>query len=47
MNLAGWIIMLSACGGITGLLIWCIHKVFSTPESYKHLHTQIDIDPQD
>jgi hypothetical protein len=47
MTLAGWIIMLLACGSITGLLIGCIRKVISTPESYDHLHAQTDIDPHD
>ena len=47
MSLAGWIIMLSACGSITGLMIWCIRKVVSTPESYEHLHAQTDIDTHD
>ncbi len=47
MTLAGWAVMALAILGMTGLLVWCIHKVVSTPESYKHLHAQTDIDPHD
>jgi hypothetical protein len=47
MSIAGWIIMLAACGGITGLLAWCIFKVVSTPGASEHIHAQTDIDPGD
>ena len=43
MTIAGWIVMLFSVIGMTGLLAWCIYKVFSTPESTEHLHTQVDI----
>ena len=47
MTPAGWITMILACGGITGLLLWCIWKVVVTPEAPKHLHAQGDIDTRD
>ena len=47
MTPAGWIIMIGACTGFTGLLVWCIHKVVVTPEAPEHLHAQPDIDTRD
>jgi hypothetical protein len=47
MTPAGWIIMFLACGGITGLLLWCIHKVVSEQEAPDKLHSQVDIDTRD
>jgi hypothetical protein len=47
MTVAGWVVMFLACAGMIGLLLWCIHKVVTTPESYEHLHSQKDIDTGD
>jgi len=47
MTLGGWIMMVSAVGSVTGLLAWCLHKVFTTPGSEKHLHSQADIETPD
>jgi hypothetical protein len=47
MTAAGWIIMIAAVGGISGLLSWAVHKVVSNPKSSEHLHAQTDIDPHD
>ena len=47
MTIAGWIIMLSACGGIVALLSWCIRKVVATPAAAEHLHSHADIDTHD
>jgi hypothetical protein len=47
MTAAGWIVMLAATGGMTGLLAWCIVKVLRTPGAPEHLHSQVDIDPGD
>jgi len=47
MTAAGWIIMILAVAGITGLLAWCVYRVVSTPGSSEHLHAQSDIDPGD
>ncbi|MCB1069636.1 MAG: hypothetical protein H7A43_09695 [Verrucomicrobia bacterium] len=44
MTTAGWIIMIGAISGMTGLLSWCIYKVFSTPGSAEHVHSPVDID---
>ena len=47
MTPAGWILMFAAVLGITGLLIWCVHKVVATPGSETHLHSQADMHPPD
>jgi hypothetical protein len=47
MNLGGWITMIAAVGGMTGLLVWCVYKVVATPGSAEHLHSQADIEPRD
>jgi hypothetical protein len=47
MTAGGWIMMLLAIGGMTGLLVWCVWKVVSTPGSTEHLHSPVDIDPHD
>jgi hypothetical protein len=39
--------MILACAGFTGLLLWCIRKVVTTPGASKHLHAQTDIDSHD
>lgn len=47
MTPAGWIIMVLATGGMTGLLLWCVYKVLATPGSTGHLHSQVDIETPD
>lgn len=47
MTAAGWVIMILATGGMTGLLGWCIYKVIATPGSTEHLHSQADIETPD
>ena len=47
MTPIGWVIMVLATGGMTGLLGWCIYKVVSTPGSTEHLHSQADIETPD
>jgi len=47
MTPGGWIVMLLAVGGMTGLLSWCIYRVVSTPGSAEHLHSQADIETPD
>lgn len=47
MTLGGWIVMLSAVGGVTTLLSWCVYKVITTPDSTEHLHSQADIETPD
>ncbi len=47
MTLGGWIAMLLSVGGVTALMGWCIYKVLATPESTRHLHSQVDITTPD
>ena len=47
MNTGGWIVMIIAVGGVTGLLSWCIYKVIATPGSTEHLHSTADIESPD
>jgi hypothetical protein len=47
MTLGGWIMMSVAVGGVTGLMLWCIYKVTTTPGSAERLHSQADIETPD
>ena len=47
MTPAGWIIMVLAVAGFTGLLLWCIRKVVATPEAPEHIHAPLDVDTRD
>ena len=47
MTLGGWFVMLLSVGGMTGLLVWCIHKVITTPGSTERLHSQADLETPD
>lgn len=47
MTLGGWIVMTLAVTGMTGLLAWCFWKIFHTPGSTEHLHSPVDIEPDD
>jgi hypothetical protein len=47
MTAGGWVVMVLAVSGITGLLVWCVRKVLKTPGATEHLHSQIDIDTHD
>jgi len=44
MNAGGWVIMLVSVGFVTGLLIWCMHRVLTTPSATERLHGRADID---
>jgi len=30
--------MVGSVGGVTGLFVWCIYKVLSTPGETEHMH---------
>jgi hypothetical protein len=47
MTTAGWVIMIVAIAGMTGLLAWCIYKIVKTPEAPKHLRAPVEIDTGD
>lgn len=38
MTSSGWIIMAASVGSVTLLLIWCIHKVLTTPGESEKIH---------
>ncbi|MGF1679642.1 MAG: hypothetical protein ACFCUX_10670 [Candidatus Methylacidiphilales bacterium] len=45
MSTLGWLIMITAVGGTTGFLLWCLVSVMRTKEP--HVHSPLDIDPGD
>jgi succinate dehydrogenase hydrophobic anchor subunit len=47
ITVGGWIMMGVSVVIMTSLLSWCIYKVFATPGSETHLHSQSDIEPPD
>ncbi len=47
MTSAGWFVMVLAVGGVSGLTLWCVYKVLTTPGSTEHLHSQADIETPD
>ena len=47
MTAGGWIVMSVAISGMTALLVWCLYKVLSTPGATKHIHSPVDIEPED
>jgi hypothetical protein len=47
MTVGGWIAMVASVGAVTGLLLWCIYKVITTPGSGGRLHSQVDIETPD
>jgi hypothetical protein len=46
MTTAGWIIMLSSVGTVTGLFSWCLYRVLSHKPPIEHLHG-LNIDTRD
>lgn len=47
MNTGGWIVMALAVSGVTGLLAWCVYKVFTTPGAEERIHSPADVAPPD
>jgi hypothetical protein len=47
MTFGGWIVMILSVGGVTGLMLWSIYRVLTTPGSTEHLHSQADIETPD
>lgn len=47
MTTGGWIIMLASVSFVTGLLIWCVYRVLTTPGADEHVHATTQIDPHD
>ncbi len=47
MTPGGWIIMTLSVGFVTGLLLWCVTRVLRTPGASRHVHSQVDIEPED
>lgn len=46
MTIGGWIIMTLSISFVTGLFIWCLYKVLSTPGETEHMHG-FDMDTPD
>lgn len=47
MTHAGWILMLSSCGLVVCLMVYCYYRVLSTPSSTEHIHAPLEIDTHD
>lgn len=47
MTAAGWILMLTSCGSVLGLTIFCYYRVFTIPRTTEHMHAPLDIDTHD
>ena len=47
MTTGGWVIMIGSVGFVTLLFVWCIVKVFTTPQATQRLHGAKDIEPPD
>ena len=47
MTVGGWILMVMSVGGAVSFLTWCLVKLFSTPGSSEHIHSQADIETPD
>ena len=47
MTVAGWIIMLSSIGFVTGLLAFCFYRVLSNPETVDPGDAPLDSDTKD
>jgi hypothetical protein len=38
MTLGGWIVMILSVVSVTGIFLWCLWKVLTTPEETEKLH---------
>lgn len=47
MTTAGWILMLTSCGLVLSLTVYCYIKVLVTPGRAEHMHAPLDIDTHD
>jgi len=47
MTLEGWVFMFCSIGFVVTLIVFCFHRVLSTPSSANHLHAPLEIDTQD
>lgn len=47
MTLAGWVFMICSIGFVVSLIVFCFHRVLTTPSSAKNLHAPLEIDTQD
>ncbi|MEM9443775.1 MAG: hypothetical protein AAGA18_00350 [Verrucomicrobiota bacterium] len=42
MSWLGWLIMISAVGGTTCFLGWCMARVMQSPKAKDHIHSPTD-----
>ena len=47
MTQAGWVFMITSCGFVVGLLLFCFYRVLKKPASTEHMHAPLDIDTHD
>jgi len=47
MTPAGWILMLTSCGAVLSLMVFCYYRVLTTPRTTEHIHAPLEIDTHD
>lgn len=47
MQPAGWFVMLTSCGIVLGLVIFCYYRILTSPDTMNHMHAPLDIDTRD
>jgi hypothetical protein len=47
MTAAGWFLMLSSCGVVVIVVVYCYYRVLTTPATTEHIHAPLEIDTHD
>lgn len=47
MTTAGWILMLTSCGGVVALTAYCYYRVLTAPSPIERIHAPLEIDTHD
>lgn len=47
MTTLGWVLLLTSCGTVTALVVFCFSRVLRLPAPEEDLHAPLDIDTHD